>query len=117
MSQHYIVEQMGHRRFGALVTETEIAGVKMLRCEVLGPVAPAVSMVTVIHPNTVFALTECDETAARRANRYGTPVTLVLSDACDEDDEQSDDSDDNSDEDVLEEPECGSEVAEESDWS
>lgn len=60
---HAIVELMGRTRFGALVTEAEVAGVKMLRCELCTPV-PCVKLV---HPQALFALTPCTEAQAKAA--------------------------------------------------
>ena len=62
-----IVEQNGHRRFGARVTNTLLAGVPMLNCEVVGDKP----FTTVVAPGSLFAMTPCSEAAARLANEHG----------------------------------------------
>lgn len=65
-----IVELMGHRRFGARVTDAELAGAKMLRCEVLAFVEGRPPLlVQHVHPQALYAITECSEAQARGANQ------------------------------------------------
>ena len=70
---------MGHRRFGARVEETDVAGVKMLRCEIL---RADESIATLVHPQSLFALTPCTEEQARKANAgwgsYAPPEVRAL---------------------------------------
>lgn len=65
-----IVELMGHRRFGARVTNAELAGAKVLRCEVLAFVEGRPPLlVQHVHPQALYAITECTEAQARAANQ------------------------------------------------
>lgn len=65
MNGFAIVEQMGHRKFGARIEEADVAGVRMLRCTILRADA---EIVTVVHPQSLFALTPSTEDQARKAN-------------------------------------------------
>lgn len=60
-----IVELMGHRRFGARISEADEFGRKFLRAEI--PVGSA-WVEQLINPDSVYALTTCDESAARAQN-------------------------------------------------
>lgn len=65
-----IVEQMGHRRFGAEVREVEFCGAKLLEC-VLVTEPPIVLQ---IHPQSLYAITQCSEDQARKVNTpWGLP--------------------------------------------
>lgn len=65
-----IVEQMGHRRFGAEVREVEFCGAKLLEC-VLVTEPPIVLQ---IHPQSLYAITTCSEDQARKVNTpWGLP--------------------------------------------
>jgi hypothetical protein len=71
--KYFIVEQMGHRRFGASVIEVEIAGAKMLRCEVLNSAGDKAPLgVYTIRAETLFGLLETTEDTARLVNRRET---------------------------------------------
>lgn len=59
-----IVEQMGHRRFGARVREVTRFGIACMEATVL--VDPEV--VTLVMPASIFAVTFCTEVQARAAN-------------------------------------------------
>jgi hypothetical protein len=65
-----IVELMGHRRYGARVSEVEQYGAKFLRAEVL--TEPPYEQL--VHPQALYAITPCTEEQARRACRYTTSV-------------------------------------------
>jgi hypothetical protein len=64
-SEFAIVELMGHRKFGARVTEVERFGAKMLRAEIL---TPAGEIVQTVHPQAIYAVTDCTEAQARALN-------------------------------------------------
>lgn len=67
-----IVEQFGHRRFGAKVRLVTMGGVKLLELTVLNPDATkAPLLVTTIASSSVFAITACSEVVARQSNRMG----------------------------------------------
>jgi len=75
--QFAIVELMGHRRFGAKVSEVERFGIKMMRAEI--QVDPPI--VQFVHPQSVYCLTVCTVEQARHANdRYAleqaVPMTI-----------------------------------------
>lgn len=78
-TQYFFVEQFGHRCFGATVTEVKIAGVEMLRCELVAPEPgqPPLGSTT-ISGQSLFAITPCSEARARAANRR----TYSLPDGC-----------------------------------
>ena len=79
-----IVEMMGHRRFGARVSEVEQFGIKMLRAEVLSEKA----FVQDIHPQSIYAITRCTEEQAKAASRYTySPAAEHQLPAPDDDDE------------------------------
>jgi hypothetical protein len=59
-----IVELMGHRRFGARVSEVEVCGVKMLRAVVCAE--PPLEQL--VHPQAFYAITPCTEEQAKAAN-------------------------------------------------
>jgi hypothetical protein len=66
MDQFAIVEMMGHRRFGARVSEVEQFGAKMMRAEILVPNADPV--IQFVSPSSLYAVTLCDEATARKQN-------------------------------------------------
>lgn len=61
--QFAVVELMGHRKFGAEITEVERFGGKFLQARVLGP-----DVVQIVHPQAIYAVTACTEEQARRVN-------------------------------------------------
>lgn len=61
--QFAVVELMGHRKFGAEVSEVERFGTKMLQARILGP-----DVVQLVHPQAIYAVTACTEEQARRVN-------------------------------------------------
>lgn len=72
--QFAVVELMGHRKFGAEVSEVERFGTKMLQARILGP-----DVVQLVHPQAIYAVTACTEEQARRVNtewvlRQAAPV-------------------------------------------
>jgi hypothetical protein len=92
-SQFAIVELMGHRSYGAKVSEVEQFGIKMLRAEVLSE-SPFVQDV---HPQAIYAITLCTEDQAKAMSRYAhSPATerqfLVGYPGEDDDEGQIDDS-------------------------
>jgi hypothetical protein len=58
---------MGHRRFGARVTEVEQFGQKFLRAEVLGGESGIIAE-QLVHPQSIYAVTKCSESQARMLN-------------------------------------------------
>jgi hypothetical protein len=54
--QFAIVELMGHRKFGARVSEVERFGAKMLCAEILTPHG---DIVQTVHPQAIYAVTDC----------------------------------------------------------
>lgn len=64
-----IVEQMGHRRFGARVRDVTRFGAACMEAVVLLPGER--EMLTYVFPSSLFAVTVCTEEQARRANAYG----------------------------------------------
>lgn len=80
-----IVEMMGHRRFGARISEVEQFGIKMLRAEVLSEH----SFVQDIHPQSIYAITRCTEEQAKAASRYThSPAAEHQLPAPDDDDDE-----------------------------
>lgn len=67
-----ILELMGHRRLGGIVTEVEVAGAAMLRIDVPGegdaPYAPQL-----YSPSALYCLTPTTEEAARAVARHNRP--------------------------------------------
>lgn len=63
--QFAIVEMMGHRRFGARVTEVERFGAKCMRAEILSE-GPTVEQY--VFPGSIYAVTMCTEPQARAVN-------------------------------------------------
>lgn len=63
--QFAIVELMGHRRFGARVTEVERFGAKCMRAEILTDGEPVEQLV---YPGSIYAVTMCTEEQARKVN-------------------------------------------------
>lgn len=61
-----IVEIMGHRRYGARVSEVQKFGATFLRADVL--TEPPFTQY--VPPGSIFALTTCSEEQARKACRY-----------------------------------------------
>lgn len=61
--QFAVVELMGHRKFGAEITEVERFGGKFLQARILGP-----DVVQIVHPQALYAVTACTEEQARRVN-------------------------------------------------
>lgn len=61
--QFAVVELMGHRKFGAEITEVERFGAKFLQARILGP-----DVVQLVHPQAIYAVTACTEEQARRVN-------------------------------------------------
>jgi hypothetical protein len=70
-----IVEQMGHRRFGARIKEVTRFGAKCMEATVLGPKP----ITTYVFGHSLFAVTLCTEEQARRANVYHTGLPLLES--------------------------------------
>ena len=58
-----IVEQMGHRRVVGRVAEVEVCGQRMMQVSTLSE--PPI--VTLVHPQSLYAVTACTEAQARRA--------------------------------------------------
>jgi hypothetical protein len=76
--QFAVVELMGHRRFGAQVTEVDRFGIKMMRAEI--QVDPPI--VQFVHPQSIYALTVCTVEQARAVNdrfmlEQAVPMTIV----------------------------------------
>lgn len=67
---HAIVEQMGHRRFGARIREVTRFGATCMEATALMPGGREV--VTYVFPSSLFAVTECTEEQARKANNFHT---------------------------------------------
>lgn len=77
-----IVEQMGHRRFGARIREVTRFGAPCMEATVL--TTPEVT--TYVFPASLFAVTVCTEEQARKANQYGTGLpALEAGDSRDDD--------------------------------
>jgi hypothetical protein len=80
-----IVELMGRRRYGARVSEAELAGAKFVRAEVLSPDpatasewGPGLLGVQLVNPTSLYAVTPCSEAEARKANRSTWQVQAAL---------------------------------------
>lgn len=73
MDEYAIIEQMGHRRFGARIREVDFCGVKPLEATTL--TEPPLTQR--IHPQSLYALTGCTEEQARSAcGRWSLPSDL-----------------------------------------
>lgn len=73
MDEYAIIEQMGHRRFGARIREVDFCGVKLLEATTL--TEPPLTQR--IHPQSLYALTGCTEEQARSAcGRWSLPSDL-----------------------------------------
>jgi len=73
-----IVEQMGHKRMAARLSEAVIGGHSFIRCDVPGPNAGDPDVATqFITGQTIYAITPCTEEIARKvaANCQPRPVT------------------------------------------
>jgi len=95
-----IVELMGHLRLAGYATETTIAGAGFIRVDVPGP--DGETRPKYCSPQSVYAITPCDEETARRtANppRYVHQATLELGapDGWDPDDDLDEDQEDDVD--------------------
>ena len=89
-----IVEQMGHRRFGARVRDVTRFGAACMEATVLLPSGEAL---TYVYPSSLFAVTVCTEAQARAANAYGGTGLPALDagggSASERDDNERDDND------------------------
>lgn len=78
-----IVEQMGHRRFGAIISESDY-GPSMRRVQILAPMPhddpypDGVMGCADISVQSLYAVTECDEATARKANRSNWALRDVV---------------------------------------
>lgn len=101
MDQFAIVELMGHRRFGARVSESEQFGQKFLRAEIVGAGPGEFVAEQLVHPQSIYAVTLCTEDRARAINtRWSLQSALpMLPDVAGDDDLDADDRD--SDADIL----------------
>lgn len=69
-----IVELMGHRRFGARISEVDMFGTKLMRAEILGPRPGEVVAEQFVGGGSIYALTIVTEERARSIN---TPYQLA----------------------------------------
>lgn len=108
--RYAIVELMGHRRLGARVREVTFCGAQMLQLRVLA--RPEFEQL--VSPTSLYALTWCDEAAARKVHAASwSPRPHPPELAAPPDDDESDD-DDEGDENPIGNPccDCGAQPGE-----
>lgn len=71
-----VVEMLGHRRFGARISEVEMFGAKLMRAEILGPRSGEYVAEQFVSANALYAVTIVTENHARTIN---TPWQLRTS--------------------------------------
>lgn len=68
-----ILELMGHRRLGGIVTEVEVAGAAMIRIDVPGEGEEGTYATQLYSPSALYCLTPTTEEAARAVARHNRP--------------------------------------------
>lgn len=81
-----IVEQMGHRRFGARVRDVTRFGAACMEAVVL---LPGEELTTYVFPSSLLAVTVCTEAQARAANAYGGLGLPALASKFDENEQEN----------------------------
>lgn len=77
-----IVELMGHRTFGGMVSEVEMYGGRLLRLDVFDDEGEEPAMTQYYGSSAIYCITPADESLARqvgRGSRPGKPQPAMLS--------------------------------------
>jgi hypothetical protein len=95
LSGWFILEALGHRRFGGLVQEVTLAGFGMLRLDVYQ--GEQVVLTQFYPPSSIYCLTPCTEEMARREAGYSVPAPALLESRPPREYDERDDYDDEDD--------------------